>query len=97
LRQIKEEIEKTKVAIEQAKREYDFNRAAELQYGKLAQLERDLAAEETRLQGEPGQSRLLKEEVDEDDIAAVVSRWTGVPVAKLLEGEKEKLLRLGVQ
>ncbi|HXG17840.1 MAG TPA: AAA family ATPase, partial [Methylomirabilota bacterium] len=95
LRQLKEEIEKTKVAIDQAKREYDFNRAAELQYGKLAQLERDLAVEESRLAGEPGQPRLLKEEVDEDDIAAVVSRWTGIPVAKLLEGEREKLLRLG--
>jgi ATP-dependent Clp protease ATP-binding subunit ClpB len=95
LRQLKEEIEKTKVAIDQAKREYDFNRAAELQYGKLAQLERDLAAEESRLAGEPGKTRLLKEEVDEDDIAAVVSRWTGIPVAKLLEGEREKLLRLG--
>ncbi len=95
LRGLKEEIEKTKVAMEQAQREYDFNRAAELKYGKLAQLERDLAAEEARLRGEDGQTRLLKEEVDEDDIAAVVSRWTGIPVAKLLEGEKEKLLHLG--
>ncbi len=95
LRGLKEESEKTKVAMEQAQREYDYNRAAELQYGKLAQLERDLAAEEARLRGEDGQTRLLKEEVDEDDIAAVVSRWTGIPVAKLLEGEKEKLLHLG--
>jgi len=95
LRELKEEIEKTKVAMEQAQREYDFNRAAELKYGKLAQLERELAAEEVCFQGEDGKARLLKEEVDEDDIAAVVSRWTGVPVAKLLEGEKEKLLRLG--
>ena len=95
LRGLKEESEKTKVAMEQAQREYDYNRAAELQYGKLAQLERDLAAEEARLRGEDGQTRLLKEEVDEDDIAAVVSRWTGIPVARLLEGEKEKLLHLG--
>ncbi|HKA53730.1 MAG TPA: ATP-dependent chaperone ClpB [Candidatus Binatia bacterium] len=95
LRELKEEIEKTKVAMEQAQREYDFNRAAELKYGKLAQLERELAAEEARLQGQDGKNRLLKEEVDEDDIAAVVSRWTGIPVSKLLEGEKEKLLRLG--
>jgi len=95
LRGLKEEIEKTKVAMEQAQREYDLNRVAELKYGKLAQLERELAAEEARLQGEQGQARLLKEEVDEDDIAAVVSRWTGIPVARLLEGEKEKLLRLG--
>src|SRR5438876_9514130 len=81
--------------MEQAQREYDLNRVAELKYGKLAQLERELAAEEARLQSEQGQSRLLKEEVDEDDIAAVVSRWTGIPVARLLEGEKEKLLHLG--
>jgi len=67
-------------------------RAAELKYGKLAQLERQLSEEESRLQAQGTQ--LVKEEVDEDDIAAVVSRWTGVPVSKLLEGEKEKLLRL---
>jgi ATP-dependent Clp protease ATP-binding subunit ClpB len=93
LRSIKQEIEQTKGAIEQAEREYDLNRAAELKYGKLAQLERDLTAEEQRLR-EQGGMRLLKEEVDEDDIAAVVSRWTGIPVAKLLEGEREKLLQL---
>jgi len=95
LRELKEEIEKARVAMEQAQREYDFNRAAELKYGKLAQLERQLADEEAQLQGQDGKTRLLKEEVDEDDIAAVVSRWTGVPVSKLLEGEKEKLLHLG--
>jgi ATP-dependent Clp protease ATP-binding subunit ClpB len=93
LRSLKEEIEKVKVAIEQAQREYDLNRAAELKFGKLAQLERQLAEEEKRIQ-EQGGVRLLKEEVDEDDIAAVVSRWTGIPVSRLLEGEKEKLLRL---
>ena len=95
LRGLKEEIENTKVAIDQAQREYDLNRVAELQYGRLPQLERDLATEESQLQGEAGQARMLKEEVDEDDIAAVVSRWTGVPVVKLLDGEKEKLLHLG--
>jgi ATP-dependent Clp protease ATP-binding subunit ClpB len=94
LRSIKEEIEKTKVAIDQAQRQYDLNRVAELKYGKLAQLEKDLAGEEQKLRDQGGK-RLLKEEVDEDDIAAVVSRWTGIPVTKLLEGEKEKLLRLG--
>jgi ATP-dependent Clp protease ATP-binding subunit ClpB len=93
LRSIKEEIEKTKVEIDQAQRRYDLNRVAELKYGKLAQLEKDLAAEEQKLRDQGGM-RLLKEEVDEDDIAAVVSRWTGIPVAKLLEGEKEKLLHL---
>ncbi|MBI3247928.1 MAG: ATP-dependent chaperone ClpB [Deltaproteobacteria bacterium] len=95
LRALKEEIEKTKVAMEQAQREYDLNRMAELKYGKLSQLEHELAAGEARLKGESGQARLLKEEVDEDDIAAVVSRWTGIPVLRLLEGEKEKLLHLG--
>jgi ATP-dependent Clp protease ATP-binding subunit ClpB len=93
LRSIKEEIEKTKVEIDQAQRRYDLNRVAELKYGKLAQLEKELAAEEQKLRDQGGM-RLLKEEVDEDDIAAVVSRWTGIPVAKLLEGEKEKLLHL---
>ena len=94
LRSLKEEIEKAKLAIEQAERQYDLNRAAELKYGKLAQLERELAAEEKRLH-EQGSMQLIKEEVDEDDIAAVVARWTGIPVSKLLEGEKEKLLQLG--
>ncbi|HKY09206.1 MAG TPA: AAA family ATPase, partial [Candidatus Binatia bacterium] len=93
LRDLREEIEKTKTAIEQAQREYDLNRAAELKYGKLGQLETQLAEEEKRLQTQ-GAAQLIKEEVDEDDIAAVVSRWTGIPVSKLLEGEKEKLLSL---
>ena len=90
---LKQEIEKNKLALEQAQRDYDLNRMAELKYGKLAQLERELAGEEERLHGRDGM-QLLKEEVDEDDIADVVSRWTGIPVAKLLEGEKEKLLHL---
>ncbi len=95
LRRLKEDIEQTRRAIEKAERDYDLNRVAELKYGQLAQLERDLADGEARLHGEQGPSRLLKEEVDEDDIAAIVSRWTGIPVSKLLEGEREKLLRLG--
>ena len=94
LRSLKEEIEKAKVAIEQAQREYDLNRAAELKYGKLAQLERQLADEEKRLH-EQGNMQLLKEEVDEDDIAAVVARWTGIPVSRLLEGEKGKTAPAG--
>ena len=80
--------------MEQAEREYDLNRVAELKYGKLGELESELAKQEDRLRTEDG-GVLLKEEVDEDDIAEVVSRWTGVPVSKLLEGEREKLLRLG--
>ena len=93
VRGVREEIEKTRTAMEQAEREYDLNRAAELKYGKLADLERRLAEQESKIQGQG--ARLIKEEVDEDDIAAVVSRWTGIPVTKLLEGEKEKLLQLG--
>ena len=93
VRGLKEEIEKTKLAIDQAQREYDLNRVAELKYGKLAQLERDLTNEEKRAH-EQGSMQMIKEEVDEDDIAAIVARWTGIPVTKLLEGEKDKLLRL---
>jgi ATP-dependent Clp protease ATP-binding subunit ClpB len=94
LRSLKKEIEQAKLAIDQAQRQYDLNRVAELKYGRLAQLQRELEKDEQRLR-EQGGRRLLKEEVDEDDIATVVARWTGVPVTRLLEGEKEKLLRLG--
>ncbi|MBM3774451.1 MAG: ATP-dependent chaperone ClpB [Acidobacteria bacterium] len=92
LRSLREQIEQTKIEIEQAERQYDLNRAAELKYGKVAGLQRKLEAE-TAASGD-GRPRLLKEEVDEEDIAEVVSRWTGIPVSKLLEGEIEKLLRL---
>jgi len=94
IRAIREEIEQTKVAIEQAQREYDLNRAAELQYGKLNQLEKQLREYEDGLDQQHNRSRLLKEEVDEEDIAEVVSRWTHIPVSKLLEGELQKLLSL---
>jgi len=95
LRDLREQIDSTKTAIERAEREYDLNRAAELKYGKLNELERALGDAEKDLSGAQGNSRLIKEEVDEEDIAAVVSRWTGVPVTRLLEGEKQKLLHLG--
>jgi ATP-dependent Clp protease ATP-binding subunit ClpB len=95
IRKLREDIEQTKIAIEQAQRQYDLNRVAELKYGTLVQLERQLAEEEARLAAtHDGGRRLLKEEVDEEDIAEVVSRWTGVPVAKLVEGEREKLVHL---
>jgi ATP-dependent Clp protease ATP-binding subunit ClpB len=94
LRGLREQIEKTHVEIEQAERQYDLNRVAELKYGTLAQLERQLKTEEAALATKDGAPRLLKEEVDEEDIAEVVSRWTGVPVSKLLEGELGKLLHL---
>ncbi|MBV8637207.1 MAG: ATP-dependent chaperone ClpB [Candidatus Eremiobacteraeota bacterium] len=93
LREMREQITDTKVQIEQAERQYDLNRVAELKYGRLPQLEKELAQEEARLQdGKVG--RLSKEEVDEEDIAEVIARWTGIPVSKLLEGEKQKLLHL---
>ena len=94
LRSIREQIEQTRIEIEKAEREYDLNRAAVLKYGKLTDLERRLQEEEKRLAEKQGQARLLKEEVDEEDIAEVVSRWTGIPVSKLLEGEIQKLLHL---
>jgi ATP-dependent Clp protease ATP-binding subunit ClpB len=95
LRALREQIEQTKTEIEQAERQYDLNRAAELRYGRLAELERRLREDEAALETSGAGERLLKEEVDEQDIADVVSRWTGIPVSKLLEGEMRKLLRLG--
>jgi ATP-dependent Clp protease ATP-binding subunit ClpB len=94
LRALREQLEQTRIEIEKAERQYDLNRAAELKYGKLTELERKLKAEEARLAEKQSGKRMLKEEVDEEDIAEVVSRWTGVPVSKLLEGEMQKLLHL---
>ncbi len=95
LRKTREAMEEVKQAMERAERAYDLNRVAELRYGELPRLERELALEQEQLGKKQGESRLLKEEVDEDDIAAVVSRWTGIPVSRLVEGETEKLLKLG--
>ncbi len=93
LSELREQLTQIKVQIEQAERQYDLNRVAELKYGTLPQIEKQLAAEEARLHdGHAG--RLAKEEVDEEDIAEVIARWTGIPVSKLLEGEKQKLLNL---
>ncbi|MGA6828980.1 ATP-dependent chaperone ClpB [Nitrospira sp. NS4] len=94
LRKTREAIEEVKQKIEQAERAYDLNRVAELRYGDLPRLERELAIEQTSLGKKQNESRLLKEEVDEDEIAAVVSRWTGIPVSRLMEGESDKLLKL---
>ncbi len=94
VRALREQIDQIKIEIAQAERAYDLNKAAELKYGKLTELERQLNAEQERVSGKQGATRLLKEEVDEEDIAEVVSRWTGVPVSKLLEGEMKKLLAL---
>ncbi len=90
-RTLREQIDKVKIEIDKAERAYDLNRAAELRYTKLRELTAKLAEAES-VAASP--TKLLKEEVGEEDIAAVVSRWTGVPVARLLEGEMEKLLHL---
>ncbi len=93
---IKEEIEQVQLQVEQAKRNYDLNKAAELEYGTLAGLHKKLAAKEEELNagGAAGEKSLLREEVTEDDIAEVIAKWTGIPVAKLVQSEMEKLLQL---
>ena len=92
VRKIREEIEKIKSDIEKTERAYDLNKVAELKYGKLPGLEKEYAKLGKKM--EEGGSRLLKEEVDDEDIAQVVSRWTGIPVSKLMEGESRKLIHL---
>ena len=87
-------IEQTRQEIEKARRDYDLNRLAELQYGKLAGLEKKLAEQEAAVTARAGGERMIKEEVDEEDIARVVARWTGVPVQRLMEGEIQKLAHL---
>jgi len=94
IRELREAIEQIKRQIEQAERAYDLNRAAELRHGQLPELERQLKADEAQLADKQGGKRLLREEVTEDEIAEIVSRWTGIPVTRLVEGERDKLLRL---
>src|SRR5712671_5330305 len=94
LQALREELEQLRREIEEAERNYDLNRAAELRHGRLPELERRLRSEEERLNQKQGGTRLLREEVTDDEIAEIVARWTGIPVARLLEGEREKLLRL---
>jgi ATP-dependent Clp protease ATP-binding subunit ClpB len=94
IRGLREQIEQTKVEIERAERATDLARAAELRYGRLVQLERDLADAEATLAEMQQRGKMLTEEVGEDDIAAVVAKWTGIPVSKLLEGEVEKLVAM---
>ena len=91
---IREKIEQARAEAERAERAYDLNKAAELKYGKLPALEKELGAAEAASSRDRA-NKLIKEEVGEEEIAAVVSRWTGVPVTKLMEGEKQKLLTLG--
>jgi ATP-dependent Clp protease ATP-binding subunit ClpB len=91
---IKAEIDAARTAMADAERRGDLARAAELRYGTLHQLERSLEAESARLAERPGEGRLLKEEVDEEDVAEVVGKWTGIPVTRLLEGEVQKLVAM---
>ena len=92
---LKEEIERVQLQVEQAKRNYDLNKAAELEYGTLANLQKQLQTKEDQLAQEDGSDKsLLREEVSEDDIAEVIAKWTGIPVARLVQSEMEKLLQL---
>jgi len=94
IREIKEKLENAKQEAERAEREGDLGRAAELRYGRTTELTKQLQAENTRLQGLHGESRLLKEEVDDEDIARIVAKWTGIPVTRLIEAETKKLVRM---
>ncbi|HET8836940.1 MAG TPA: AAA family ATPase, partial [Gemmatimonadales bacterium] len=94
IQQIRAETENVRAEIEQATRRGDLQRAAELRYGRLPELERKLQADEKRLQETQERARYLKEEVDAEDIAEIVSKWTGIPVSKMLESERERLLKL---
>ena len=92
---INEEIEKIKLQIEEAQRKNDYNKLAELQYGKLPELEKQKEAEEEKAKDSSSvANKLLKQEIDSEEIAEVVGKWTGIPVAKLLQGEREKILHL---
>ncbi|MFS0644552.1 ATP-dependent chaperone ClpB [Siminovitchia sp. 179-K 8D1 HS] len=95
IREKREELDKLRRELEDAENEYDLNRAAELRHGKIPALEKELKEMEGGLERkETEESRLVKEEVTEDEIAEIISRWTGIPITKLVEGEREKLLRL---
>ena len=91
---LREDIERVNADIEKAERAYDLNRAAELKYGELPRLQKELAEEEAIAEQSKGESSLLRDKVTEEEIARIVGRWTGIPVQKLMEGEREKLLHL---
>jgi len=94
IREYKEQIEKTKIESERAEREGNLTKASELRYGKLLDLQKALEGENKKLFEAQKQRKMLKEEVDEEDIAEVVSKWTGIPVSRMLEGEVQKLLQM---
>ena len=94
VKELKEEAEKVKLEMEQAERNYDLSKLSELKYGKLASIEKEIKEQQAKLDATYGSSGLLKQEVTADEIADIVSKWTGIPVAKLAESEKEKILNL---
>ena len=94
VQKLREEIERVNGEIEIAQRNYDLNKAAELKYGKLPELQKSLQKEEETAEHAQGRNNLLRDKVTEEEIARIVARWTGIPVSKLMEGEREKLLRL---
>lgn len=94
VKELKEEAEKVKLEMEQAERNYDLSKLSELKYGKLASIEKEIKEQQAKLDETYGSSGLLKQEVTADEIADIVSKWTGIPVAKLAESEKEKILNL---
>ncbi|MFW5785033.1 MAG: ATP-dependent chaperone ClpB [Chitinispirillaceae bacterium] len=94
LQSIREQIDQARVELEKAERDYNLSRAAELRHGRIPELERSLVEAEEALKAQDENSRLLNEEVTEEDIASIISRWTHIPVSKLVQGEKEKLLTL---
>ena len=93
VQKLREEIEQTNAQIAQAEQEYDLNRAAELKYGKLPSLQKELEQEEQKAE-QAEKNTLLRDKVTEEEIARIIARWTGIPVARLMEGEREKLLHL---
>lgn len=94
IRKLKKEIDKLKIDEQQAERSGDLNLVAEIRYGKIPKIQEDLDKENEKLAKIQSDKKMLKEEVDDDDIAAVVSKWTGIPVSKMLEGEMQKLLKM---
>ncbi len=94
VQKLREQIEDVNAEIEAAERKYDLNRAAELKYGKLPQLQKELEEKERLAEENSGKNTLLRDKVTEEEIARIIERWTGIPVSKLMEGEREKLLHL---
>jgi ATP-dependent Clp protease ATP-binding subunit ClpB len=94
LQSLREQLEQTRHELERAEREYNLSKAAELRHGRIPSLEKELKATEEQIRNQNNHKKLLKEDVDEEDIAEIISRWTHIPVSKLVQGEKEKLLLL---